>query len=115
MANRIKVTVGGTEYYIVSDDEELYVRNLADELNRRLDKLSNDNRYLSTTMVATYTALNILDELTKAEKRIADVELELKRAQEITACARIESEEAQNEIRKLNEEVLKLHYKLNNK
>ena len=115
VANRIKVMVGGTEYFIVSDDEEMYVRNLAEDLNRRLDKLSSENRYLSTTMVATYTALNILDDLTKAEKRISDIELELKRAQEVAACARIESEEAKTEIRKLNEQILTLHNKLNNK
>lgn len=112
MANRIKVMVGGTEYFIVSDDEEIYVKNLAEDLNRRLDKLSSENRYLSTTMVATYTALNILDDLTKAEIKISELQNEVKRAHEVAACARIESEEAKTEIRKLNDEVLKLHNKL---
>ncbi|MGN1080786.1 MAG: cell division protein ZapA [Acutalibacteraceae bacterium] len=115
MANRIKVTVGGTEYFIVSDDEEAYVRSLADDLNRRLDKLSTENRYLSTTMVATYTALNLLDEYTKCEQRLKDTELELKRAREIAACARLESEEAKTEICRLNDEVLSLHNKLTDK
>ena len=33
MANKIRITVGGIDYIISSEDEEVYVRKIGEELN----------------------------------------------------------------------------------
>ncbi|MDD4699221.1 MAG: cell division protein ZapA, partial [Oscillospiraceae bacterium] len=66
MSNKIRLTVGGIEYTITSDDEESYVRKVGDQLNKRLDELSRHNPFLSTTMVAVLAALEFCDDSLKA-------------------------------------------------
>ena len=66
MANKIRITVGGIDYVIASDDDETYVRKIGDELNAKLDGLARKNPYLSTTMVAILAALDYCDEAKKA-------------------------------------------------
>ncbi|MEG1886997.1 MAG: cell division protein ZapA [Oscillospiraceae bacterium] len=104
MSNKIRLTVGGIEYTISSDDEETYVRKLGDELNAKLDRLSKHNPYLSTTMVAVVAALEFCDDAKKASTECDKVKIELKRAVEEAACARLEADEARREIERLSRE-----------
>ena len=43
MANKIRLNVGGIEYLVVSDDDELSVRRIGDELNHRIDMMKRKN------------------------------------------------------------------------
>ena len=65
MANKIRITVGGIDYIISSEDEETYVRKIGDELNIKLDTLARNNPYLSTAMVAILAALEYCDNAKK--------------------------------------------------
>lgn len=112
MANRIKLVVGGMDYIIRSDDDESYIRNLGDELNRRLDRLSRKNPYLSTTMVAILAALEFCDEAKKNQNAIDQLRLEHKSTLEELACARLEADEAKREIERLGKENRLLREKL---
>jgi len=104
MANKIRLTVGGIEYTITSNDEESYVRKVGDQLNRRLEELSRHNPFLSTTMVAVLAALDFCDDATKAITDGDSLKMELKRAVEDAACARLEADEARREIERLGRE-----------
>lgn len=104
MANKIKLVVGGIEYYIQSEDDEAYMRNVGDELNRRLDKLSKQNPYLSTTMVAVFAALEFCDEAKKAQMDAENLRMQMKGYVEDSACARLEADEARREIERLGRE-----------
>ena len=46
MANKLRLTVGGVELIINSDDDEQYMQSLAHEINRRISELTNKNSYL---------------------------------------------------------------------
>lgn len=104
MSNKIRLTVGGIEYTITSDDEESYVRKVGDQLNKRLDELSRHNPFLSTTMVAVLAALEFCDDSLKATAECNSLKMELKRAVEDAACARLEADEARREIERLGRE-----------
>jgi len=112
MKNKIKLYVGGIEYCFTSDDSDTYVRKLGDELNRRLDKVSKQNSYLSTTMVATLTALEYCDEKIKAIDELNETKLQLKAAKEDAVCARLEADEARREIERQNKDIMQLRAKL---
>ena len=57
MSQKVKICVGGIDYYINTDEDETYIRGIGAKLNERLDQLAKQNPYLSTTMVAVFAAL----------------------------------------------------------
>ena len=83
MSNKIKLSVGGIEYMVVTDDDEAQVRKVGARLNAELDKTKKANPSLSTTMVAVLTALGMCDELEKSERECERLRLQLKKAGEI--------------------------------
>ncbi len=92
MKHTIKVKVGGMEYCIHSDDDELYVKSLAAELDRRLDTIAKNSPFLSTTMVAVFAALEAYDTAKKQSRENNEIRTELKRALEDCACAKLEAD-----------------------
>ena len=104
MANEIKLTVGGIDYIITSDDDEAYVRAMGEEMNGTLDALSRSHPYLSTTMVAVLTAMRFLDQSKKLTAEAENLRVQMKGYVEDAACARLETEEARREIDRLNRE-----------
>lgn len=104
MANKIRITVGGIDYIIASEEEETYVRKIGEELNAKLDSLARNNPYLSTTMVAVMAALEYCDTAKKAVTKCEEAKTELKGANEELACARLEIDGARREIERLNQE-----------
>ncbi len=92
MKHTVKFKVGGMEYCIHSDDDELYVKTLASELDRRLDTIAKNSPFLSTTMVAVFAALEAYDNEKKQQRENNELRMELKRALEDTACAKLEAD-----------------------
>ena len=92
MKHTVKFKVGGIEYCILSDDDEMYVKGLASELDRRLDSIAKNSPFLSTTMVAVVAALEAADNAKKQQRENNELRAELKRALEDTACAKLEAD-----------------------
>ncbi|MBR4868261.1 MAG: cell division protein ZapA [Clostridia bacterium] len=105
MANKIRLTVGGIEYMVVSEENEAFVRRLGDELNVKLDEIKGKNHYLSTTMVAVLAALDYSEQLAKSRLECEQLRQQLKYAVEDAACARLNVQEGQKEIGRLSEEL----------
>ncbi len=80
------------EYCIHSDDDELYVKGLAAELDRRLDTIAKNSPFLSTTMVAVFAALEAYDNAKKQSRENNELRAELKHALEDCACAKLEAD-----------------------
>lgn len=104
MVNKIRITVGGLDYIISSDEGEAYVRKIGEELNAKLDNLARNNPYLSTTMVAVLAALEYCDTAKKAVSKCEEARTELKVIAEELACARLEIDRARREIERLKNE-----------
>ncbi len=104
MANKIRITVGGIDYIISSEDDEVYVRKIGEELNHKLDSLARSNPYLSTAMVAILAALEYCDNAKKAVAAAEAAKADLKGISEDLACARLEIDGARREIERLNRE-----------
>ncbi len=67
MANQIKLTVGGINYTVKSDESEEYLNVLVGELEQRLRRITKSNPTVSTAMAAIIAALEASDEAKKAE------------------------------------------------
>ena len=107
MANKIRLTVGGIEYLVVSEEDETFVRKIGDDLNQKLDTIKRQNNCLSTTMVAVLAALDYSEQLAKTKRECESLSLALKAATEEAACARLDGEQARKEIDRLASELTK--------
>lgn len=64
--NKIKLTIGGAEYPIVTEDDPKYVAELGAELDEALKNTLKENRSISITQAAVLLALQYADSYKKA-------------------------------------------------
>ena len=64
--SKVKITIGGVEYSIITDDEVSYVQSLAKEVDAVLSRIIKDNPRLSSTQAAVLAVLSFADECKKA-------------------------------------------------
>lgn len=79
MENKIRLTVGGINYSIMSDESEEYLTKLGRELELRMDYFAKKNPFLSTTMVAVLAALESYDNLTRTRMENEELKAEINR------------------------------------
>ncbi len=115
MTKKIRLVIAGNEYYINTEENESYIRDLAAELDARITAMSNKNPHLSTTMTAVLLALEYSDANHQLSNEIAELNSALQHATEDTACATVEANEALREIERLNRENLRLRELLTEK
>ncbi|MBQ2001607.1 MAG: cell division protein ZapA [Clostridia bacterium] len=112
MSQKVKIMVGGIDYYINTDEDETYIRGIGAKLNNRLDQLAKQNPYLSTTMVAIFAALECCDEAEKAKKALDSMTGKMQATDAKSIDAIIEVDEARREIERLNMENIRLRKQL---
>lgn len=110
--NKVKLTVCGSEYSILTDDSVEYTAALGDELNEKITGILNDNAGVSVTQAAVLSALEYCDMYKKAEKSADNLRGQIKDYLEDSARARMEVEVARREVERLSREVQKLQAKL---
>jgi len=74
------VTVAGKEYTIVSEDPVEYIKRVGTYVDRKLQEIEHASK-LPSYMAAVLTAINITDELLKAQDENAKLRKELIRYQ----------------------------------
>ena len=105
---RVVLTIAGNEYIVNTDEEERYLKDLAREVDGRLADMMRKNPHLSTTKAAIYCALDLCDERCRRDDEIESLKERVRRAENDSASATIEANEAVREIRRLTEEILHL-------
>ncbi len=104
MANKVKLNIAGSEFTINTEEEESYIKALAEELNRRIAKLTNSNKYLSPSMVVSIAALQYCDEAKKRRIECEELKAQSSVAMQVGAKLRLEKEEALREIERITRE-----------
>ena len=112
MSQKVKICVGGIDYYINTDEDETYIRGIGAKLNERLDQLAKQNPYLSTTMVAVFAALECCDEAEKAKRALDKITGKMQVSDAKSIDAIIEVDESRREIERLNMENIRLRKQL---
>ena len=113
MANTVKLTVGGIELVVKTDDDTAYMQSLSAQLNYKISGLMSKNPYLSTTMAAVYAALEFCDESNKTKLNTDELDRKISQLNEELSDSRLECDEARREIERLNKENQMLRGKLN--
>ena len=78
---RTTVKIAGKEYTITSYDDETYVQRVAAYVDRRMEEL-NAAAKLPSAQLAVLTAINVTDDMLKAQDEIRRLRAELAKARE---------------------------------
>ena len=65
--HKVKITVAGTEYIVLTHESESYTRGLAEQVDESIQDMCINGR-ISITAAAILTAVNLCDRLKKYEK-----------------------------------------------
>lgn len=103
--NRVKLFIAGSEYVMLSDDNEEYVKALGEDVDEKISELMSRNSRLSPMMASILTALDYCDQYKKALSTADNLRSQIKDYLEDSAKARIEADEARREIERLNREI----------
>ncbi|MDR0404413.1 MAG: cell division protein ZapA [Oscillospiraceae bacterium] len=109
---RLTLNIGGINYTISSEEEEEYVKRVAEEVNQNMIRTLNGNEKISATMAATLTALEYCDAAKKASVSSDNLRAQIKNYLDDIAGFRSQIERKDKEVISLRSEVKELRTKL---
>lgn len=110
--NRVHLKIGGSAYTVLTDDAPEYVEELAEELDKEMRSIINENPSLSVTQAAVLTALDKADTCKKSTTSSDNLRAQIKDYLEDSARARMEVDVARREIERLNREISSLRERI---
>ena len=110
--NRMKLNICGTDYVIISDETEEYMKSIADEVSNEMDEVLKTNVRVSVVMAAALTALKYCDESKKYMNDADNLRTQIKDYLEEAVGARMQADEARKDVLRLEGEIEDLKVKL---
>jgi len=98
--NKVKLNIHGIDYMISSDDEEFYIKMIADEVEDRISEILNYNK-IPVIMATTLAALEYCDISKKTGNNEKNLRRQLKDYLEESSQMREEFKKAKEEIENL--------------
>ena len=105
MKNKVDITICGMEYTIIAEESDEYVKKVGQAVNHKMVELINENPKMSTNMAAVLTAVNLCDELFKAQQTADNLRTQLKKYLDDSSKSRQEAEESKREVMQLKGEI----------
>lgn len=103
--NKVHLNIGGSTYTIVTEDENEYVEQLGESIDKEIKKILVENSRLSLTQAAILVALDFADQAKKATAGADNLRAQIKDYLEDSARARMEVDVSRREIERLNREL----------
>ena len=104
MANHVAVTICGDEYTLVAEESATYMQKVGSYVNGKMAEVLESAR-VGRMDAAVLTAVNIADELFKAQSAAEQLRSQIKGYLD-------QASKAQNEVSELKREVFRLQQKL---
>ena len=100
MANKITVTISGTDYTLMSEDSPSYMQKVAGLVDEKMTDIMAPGR-VSRMDAAVLAAMNIADQLMKEQETAENLRRQVKDGLEEANSLKLELSEAKREIFKL--------------
>ena len=117
--NKVKLSIAGADYSIITEDDVNYVSDLGKEVDRAITKTMKENPKISTTQASVLTTLMYADEFKKASttadhlrEQIKDYLDDASNAKSKADWARHEAEKAKRDLENANLEIERLKAQL---
>lgn len=104
-ANKVKLTIMGSEYSIIAEDEPKYVQALGKELDSKMTDIIKANGHLSVTQAAVLAALDYADESKKSTLTADRLREQIKDYLDDASAAKSKADIARHDMEKLKKEV----------
>ncbi len=103
-ANKVKLTIAGSDYTILAEDDASYVKLLGKELDGRMNDILKSNSRLSVTQAAVLAALDFADECKKSTDTADRLREQIKDYLDDASSAKSKADIARHESEKLRKE-----------
>lgn len=103
-ANKIKLTIMGTDYSVIAEDDPKYVQLLGKELDGKMDEVIKANGKLSVTQAAVLAALDYADESKKATATADRLREQIKDYLDDASAAKSKADVARHDMEKYKKE-----------
>ncbi len=103
--NKVRLTIGGLDYYITTDEEIAYMKNLGEDLDDEITMLIHDHPRLSQVQAAVLSALDYADKLKQAERSNEYLKSQIQMYMEDAAKAKTEAEMARREAERMTRDL----------
>ena len=122
MSEKVKITVqiNGREVTLIHDESEDYIQRIVLYLNNKINLITNGNVKMNESSELALTALNITDELFKAQKNYITVKNDAKRLMDeyedlkrTSTLLNSQNEQLLAKIEQLEKDILKKDVQIN--
>lgn len=110
--SKVKVSICGYDFSVVTDDDRQYILSVANKVERKVNKMLEDNGRLSTASAALFAAMDYCDQVQRATGDGDNLRGQIKDYLEDSAAAHRELEESKREIDRLKREVAALRRRI---
>ena len=107
MANRVVISICGEEYTFVAEESSTYMHKVGSYVGDKMSEILNSAK-VGRTDAAVLTAVNIADELFKAQASAEQLRSQIKGYLD-------EASKAQSEVSELKREIFRLQQRLENR
>lgn len=104
---RVKINVLGVDYTILTENDERYVLDIANKIDKQANIMLNSNPNITNIMSMILIAMEYGDELNKEKQTSENLRIKINEYISETSKLKLELNKAQNRIEKLNQSLKK--------
>ena len=97
MANRVTMTICGMEYTLVAEEDAAYMEKIGNMVDAEMQKLM-DSAHMSRDAAAVLAAVNLADQLTKAQEGAENLRRQVKTYLDEASRAKNEAAELRRKL-----------------
>ena len=97
MANRVTMSICGTEYILVAEEDAAYMEKIGNMVDAEMQTLK-DSAHMSRDAAAVLAAVNLADQLTKAQEGAENLRRQLKTYLDEASRAKNEAAELRRKL-----------------
>ena len=105
MANRVRINIAGSDYYVMTDENPSYTTKLGYRLDAQMREMMESNSTITMTTALILCALSYLDDANKANAIADNFRGQIKSYLEESTQLTIKLDEANREIERLKKQL----------
>ncbi len=113
--NRVKVTIAGSSYMILSEENEDYVRSVSEEIDKKIESIKKSSSDISSLMAAILTAMEFCDLYKKSISTSSELNVKSQNYINVNEKLRLENSELRKRISDLEMKIGAINIKNSNR
>lgn len=103
--NKVRLNIGGLDYFLMTDEDTAYMKNLGEEVDEYITELVRDHAKLSQVQASVLCALDYADKYRQAERNADYLKSQIQVYMEDAARAKTEAEMSRREVERMTRDL----------